>query len=88
MPCSKKYSRRLIVLENLLSDYDPSAETCILNEKAQHQWVPVSDRLWDILTECRHYHDLTKGYFDIGSGWHKKALFRNYRFICNRPAPA
>ena len=61
------------VLENLLSDYDPSAETCILNDKARHQWVTVSDRLWDILTECRHFHVLTKGYFDIGSGWHKKA---------------
>jgi thiamine biosynthesis lipoprotein ApbE len=36
--------------------------------------VPVSDRLWDILTECRHFHVLTKGYFDIGSGWHKNAI--------------
>jgi FAD:protein FMN transferase len=61
-------------LENLLSDYDPSAETCILNEKARNQWVPVSARLWDILTECRHFHGLTRGYFDIGSGWHKKAF--------------
>jgi thiamine biosynthesis lipoprotein len=70
----KKIQSEAHVLENLLSDYDPSAETCILNEKARHQWVPVSDRLWDIMTECRHYHDLTKGYFDIGSGWHKKAF--------------
>ncbi len=70
----KKIQSEAHVLENLLSDYDPCAETCILNEKARHQWVPVSDRLWDILTECRHYHGLTKGYFDIGSGWHKKAF--------------
>jgi len=60
-------------LENMLSDYDPAAETYILNEKAIHQWIPVSDRLWEILTECRRFHVLTKGYFDIGSGWYKKA---------------
>ena len=55
-----------------MSDYDPTAETFILNEKAHRQWVRVSDRLWDILTECRHYHSITRGYFDIGSGWYKK----------------
>jgi thiamine biosynthesis lipoprotein len=67
-----KIQSEAVILENLMSDYDPSAETFILNEKAHHQWMPVSDRLWDILTECRHYYDLTNGYFDIGSGWHKK----------------
>jgi thiamine biosynthesis lipoprotein ApbE len=70
----KKIRSASDVLETLLSDYDPAAETYILNEKAPHQWVPVSERLWDILTECRHFHTLTKGYFDIGSGWHKKAV--------------
>ena len=69
----KKIRSEALMLESLLSDYDPSAETYILNEKARHQWVQVSTRLWDILTECRHFHALTKGYFDIGSGWHKKA---------------
>jgi FAD:protein FMN transferase len=67
-----KIQSEVVVLENLLSDYDPSAETYILNNKAQHQWVTVSDRLWDIVMECRHFYDLTKGYFDIGCGWHKK----------------
>ena len=70
----KKIWSEARVLEHLLSDYDPSAEACILNDMAQHQWAPVSDRLWDILTECRHYHVLTGGYFDIGSGWRKKTL--------------
>jgi FAD:protein FMN transferase len=70
----KKIRAEALNLENLLSDYDPSAETYRLNEKAQHQWMPVSEPLWDILTECRHYHVLTKGYFDIGSGWHKRAF--------------
>jgi thiamine biosynthesis lipoprotein ApbE len=73
-PLFKRIRSEALVLENLLSDYDPSAETYILNEKAGHQWVPVSNRLWDILTECRHFHVLTRGYFDIGSGWHKKAF--------------
>jgi FAD:protein FMN transferase len=62
------------LLEHLLSDYDPAAEACILNEMAHHHWAPVSDRLWDILTECIHFHDLTGGYFDIGTGWRKNAL--------------
>ncbi len=44
-----KIRSEAVVLENLLSDYDPDAETCILNEKAHHQWMPVSDRLWKIL---------------------------------------
>jgi FAD:protein FMN transferase len=72
----KKIYAEAIRLENLLSDYDPSSETFKLNEKARHQWVHVSDQLWDILTECRHYHELTKGYFDIGCGWHKKGISR------------
>lgn len=67
-----KIQSEAVVLENLLSDYDPSAETYILNKKAHHQWMTVSDRLWDIMKECRHFYDLTKGYFDIGCGWHKK----------------
>jgi FAD:protein FMN transferase len=68
----KKILSEALALECLLNDYDPSAETSILNEKARRQWVPVSDRLWDILTECRHFHSITRGYFDIGSGWYKK----------------
>jgi FAD:protein FMN transferase len=68
----KKIQSEAAVLEKLLSDYDPDAETCILNEKAHYQWMPVSDRLWDILAECRFFHDATKGFFDIGTGWHKK----------------
>jgi thiamine biosynthesis lipoprotein ApbE len=70
----KKIRFEAVILENLLSDYDPGAETYMLNEKAGHQWMPVSDRLWDILAECRRYHSLSGGYFDIGSGWHKKAM--------------
>jgi thiamine biosynthesis lipoprotein len=70
----KKIRAEALILENLLSDYDPSAETYMLNEKARHQWMPVSDRLWDILKECMRFHVLTKGYFDIGSGWSKKAI--------------
>lgn len=70
----KKIHSAALLLESLLSDYDPSSETSILNDKAHYQWMPVSDRLWDILTECRHYHELTNGYFDIGCGWHKKAV--------------
>lgn len=61
------------ILENLLSAYDPSSETYVLNEKALHQWMPVKNRLWDILTECRQYKVSTLGYFDIGLGRHKKA---------------
>jgi FAD:protein FMN transferase len=68
----KNIRSEAVVLEKLLSDYDPDAETYILNEKAHHQWMPVSDRLWDILAECRLFYDATNGYFDIGSGWHKK----------------
>jgi hypothetical protein len=32
----KKIRSEAHMLENLLSDYDPSAETCILNQKAGH----------------------------------------------------
>ena len=70
----KKIRAEADFLENILSAYHHSGETFILNEKAEHNWMPVSERLWDILTECRHFHQLSKGYFDIGSGWNKKGI--------------
>lgn len=52
--------------ERVMSSFDPHAEVFIINQKAHQQQIPVSETLFEILTECRFYYQLTKGYFDIG----------------------
>ena len=52
--------------ERIMSCYDPQAEVYQLNEKAITEYYPISRELLEILKECRHYHQLTNGYFDIG----------------------
>jgi thiamine biosynthesis lipoprotein len=55
-----------LALEKLLSCFNPISETYQLNEKALNNPVQISDRLWNILTECINFNRLTGGYFDVG----------------------
>ncbi len=63
-----RVSHESSLLESILDAYNPSSETWKVNASAPGQWTPVSDRLWNILEECRRYHLLTRGFFDISLG--------------------
>lgn len=52
--------------EKIMSCFDPKAEVYQLNVKAENDYHPVSSVLFEIIKECRQYHQLTHGYFDIG----------------------
>lgn len=62
------------LLEKMLSRFDPEGETFQMNQVALDQWFPVSEGLWDILLECKSFHKLSLGYFDIGLGIFKQQM--------------
>jgi FAD:protein FMN transferase len=61
----KRTATQSALLESLLDIHNAASEASKVNESAPFRWAPVSDRLWDILEECRRYTLLTMGYFDI-----------------------
>ncbi|MDD4514975.1 FAD:protein FMN transferase [Massilibacteroides sp.] len=52
-------------LESLFSKFNPESELYKINKAASRQPIKVSDELWQLLIDCKRYHTLTKGYFDI-----------------------
>lgn len=52
-------------LDKMLNRFDPESEVAFVNREAGHYPVAVEDELWDILQACKHYTELTDGYFDI-----------------------
>lgn len=52
-------------LDLMLNRYLDNSEITLVNKWAADQPVTVSDEFWDILTECKNFHRLTLGLFDI-----------------------
>ena len=52
-------------LEKMLNRFDPESEVSMVNSKAQFSAVQLSDELWNIVLDCRRYHEWTEGYYDI-----------------------
>ena len=52
-------------LEKMLNRFDKSSEVADVNHKAQFSSVQLSDELWSIVNDCRHYYELTDGCFDV-----------------------
>ena len=52
-------------LDKLLSRFDEASEVSRVNREAAHYPVAVSEELWQILQDCKRYHALTDGLFDI-----------------------
>lgn len=52
-------------LDKLLSRFDEVSEVSRVNREAAHYPVAVSEELWQILQDCKRYHALTDGLFDI-----------------------
>jgi len=52
-------------LDALLNKFDKNSEVAKINRQALLSPAVVSDELWAILLDCKRYHQLTLGYFDI-----------------------
>ncbi len=52
-------------LDKRLSRFDAESEVSRVNREAAHYPVSVSEELWQILQDCKRYHALTDGFFDI-----------------------
>ena len=62
---------KTIELEKMLNCFDSNAETFQINERAYAEQVSVSDKLFEIITECFYFNKQTAGYFDIGLRYYK-----------------
>ncbi|MDL2208661.1 FAD:protein FMN transferase [Parabacteroides sp. OttesenSCG-928-O15] len=51
--------------DRLMNKFNPESELYMVNSLFSMRPVAVSDALWDILTDCYRYYQLTSGYFDI-----------------------
>lgn len=52
-------------LHAMLNRFDPGSELSLLNKTAVQMPCGVSEELWEILLDCRTFHEKTLGYFDI-----------------------
>jgi Membrane-associated lipoprotein involved in thiamine biosynthesis len=52
-------------LEMMLNRYDPKSEVAMINNKAPHAEVQLSDELWHIIHDCSQYYNKTDGFFDV-----------------------
>ena len=60
-----KIVTELIRLHKMMNRFDPKSELSRINMGAQKEFVTVSDEMWFILNECKHYHSISEGLFDI-----------------------
>jgi FAD:protein FMN transferase len=52
-------------LHGTLNRFDPHSELSLVTRNAVTHPAGMSDELWEILTDCRKYHELTSGLFDV-----------------------
>ncbi len=58
-------TRELERLDAMLNRFVPSTEISVINKTAATSPVNVSEEMWEILCNCRTYHQKTFGLFDI-----------------------
>jgi thiamine biosynthesis lipoprotein len=52
-------------LDKILNRYDAESEIYKINAMAYQQAIKLSSELYDIISDCRKYYELTDGIFDI-----------------------
>lgn len=69
-------------LENMLTEFDQSSFTSMLNESAGIRPVEVDVEVYELIRRCIHLSNLTQGAFDITVGPLKKLYnFKNEGFV-------
>ncbi len=52
-------------LDKLFNKFDEDSKLSAVNRYAVHSPFQIDDELWSVMLDCKQYHYLTKGYFDI-----------------------
>jgi len=65
MICWEKIENETLRLSGLFNKFEEKSELYAVNQHASHSPYRVSDELWTVLTDCKQYHNMTSGYFDI-----------------------
>lgn len=60
-----KLVKELENLDKILNRFSDESEISKINTAAYQQPVQVSAELWKIITDCKKYHELTYGLFDV-----------------------
>ncbi|SEJ56416.1 thiamine biosynthesis lipoprotein [Dyadobacter koreensis] len=69
-------------LENLLTEFDKSSFTSLINENAGVKSVQVDEEVYQLIARCIGLSNLTQGAFDISVGPLKKLYnFKNEQFV-------
>jgi len=55
----------LVRLDKMLNRYDKESDITLINARAVYAPVNVTPEMWNILSNCRQYYDMTCGLFDI-----------------------
>lgn len=63
--CWEDIENEIKQLSLLYNKFDESSELYKVNNNARKSPVQVGNQLWSILSECKQYHAMTNGYFDI-----------------------
>ena len=63
-------------VEKLLSRYDAASEVYRVNRAAHERPVRLSVELTEVIAECLHWHDVTRGAFDVVASTAAKASQR------------
>lgn len=63
--CWEEMEAEIERLSKLYNKFDEASELYTVNEHASKMPIPVEGELWKILTDCKQYHAMTCGYFDI-----------------------
>lgn len=60
--------RRIAAIENMANRFAPDSELAAINRYADDDTMGISAELETIIADCRRYHDMTHGLFDITIG--------------------
>jgi thiamine biosynthesis lipoprotein len=77
--------QRVVELEAILTDYDPTSETRQLSQLASLKPTSVSDPLWHMLVDADRWYRSSHGAFDASLG-QLTHLWRKYRRTPRRPS--
>ena len=65
---SKGLQQTLNAVDHVMSTYKPDSELSRFNRAPVNQWVPVSDGLYDVVSEAQQISRMSHGKFDITVG--------------------
>jgi thiamine biosynthesis lipoprotein len=57
-----------IHLEKILSRFIPDSPVAELNRAGKNKWMPVPEELWNVLTLCFDFYQMSNGAFDVTAG--------------------